>query len=85
MDQYEIPKMCKAGVVTKEGKDFEIDENGGLVDGLLAGIVAGTPAARSGVGMHSDAAASAKVRKDHEEGRLGGASVSTFTRCVSYG
>lgn len=56
--------------------DFAFDENGELIEGLLGQIVAGTPAARSGVGMQSDAAASAKVRKDHEEGRVGGVPVS---------
>ncbi|KAH7398699.1 Rec8 like protein-domain-containing protein [Phaeosphaeria sp. MPI-PUGE-AT-0046c] len=53
--------------------DFAFDENGELVESLLAPVVAGTPAGRSRAAMHSDADASAKVRRDHEEGRMGGA------------
>jgi hypothetical protein len=56
--------------------DFGFDENGELIEGPLAPRVAGTPAARSGAAMHSNAGASAKVRKEHEEGRMVGAQVS---------
>jgi hypothetical protein len=54
------------------------DENGEIVEAPAVHDVAGTPAARSGAAMHSDAgaSASAKVRRDHEEGRMGGAQVS---------
>ncbi|KAH6351706.1 hypothetical protein HBI37_038350 [Parastagonospora nodorum] len=56
--------------------DFGFDENGELIEGpLVMPPVAGTPAARSAAGMHSDAGASTKVRKEHEEGRMGGAQI----------
>jgi hypothetical protein len=62
---------------------FSFDENGELFEAPPAQNVAATPAARSGTAMHSDAAASAKVRKEHEEGRMGGAQVSsTAIFCV---
>ncbi|KAH8717092.1 Rec8 like protein-domain-containing protein [Phaeosphaeriaceae sp. PMI808] len=50
---------------------FTFDENGELVDGLEARIVAGTPAGHSGTVVHSDAGASERVWREHEEGRLG--------------
>lgn len=53
--------------------EFTFDENGDYVE--IAPKV-GTPAARSAAAMHSDAAASAKVRQEHEEGREGGIQVS---------
>jgi meiotic recombination protein REC8 len=56
--------------------DFIFDENGEYLEVPVAQNVAGTPAARSAAAMHSDAGASAKVRKEHEEGRMGGAQVS---------
>jgi len=57
--------------------DFGFDENGELIEGpQVVPHVAGTPVARSAAGMHSDAGASAKVRKEHEEGRMGGTQVS---------
>jgi hypothetical protein len=56
--------------------DFTFDENGELVEDLQARAVAGTPAARSAAAMQSDAGASAKVRREHEEGRAGGVQVS---------
>jgi hypothetical protein len=56
--------------------DFMFDENGEYLEVPVAQNVAGTPAARSAAAMHSDAGASAKVRKEHEEGRMGGAQVS---------
>ncbi|KAF1916980.1 Rec8 like protein-domain-containing protein [Ampelomyces quisqualis] len=52
---------------------FSFDENGELFEASPTQNLAATPAARSGTAMHSDAAASAKVRKEHEEGRMGGA------------
>jgi meiotic recombination protein REC8 len=59
--------------------DFAFDENGELVERSSVHDVAATPAAHSGVAMHSDAGASAKVRRDHEEGRMGAAQVSFTT------
>jgi meiotic recombination protein REC8 len=56
--------------------EFVFDENGELSEVPQAQRGAGTPAARSGAAMHSDAGASAKVRQEHEEGRTGGAQVS---------
>jgi hypothetical protein len=56
--------------------DFTFDENGELVEDLPGRAVAGTPAARSVAAMQSDAGASAKVRREHEEGRAGGVQVS---------
>jgi hypothetical protein len=63
--------------------DFMFDENGEFVEAPAVKNVAGTPAARSGAAIHSDAGASAKVRKDHEEGRMGGAEVSFTTLCYA--
>jgi hypothetical protein len=59
--------------------DFMFDENGEFVEVQVPQNGAGTPAARSVAGMQSDAGASAKVRKEHEEGRMGGAQVSFTT------
>jgi hypothetical protein len=56
--------------------EFAFDENGELIEVPQAQRGAGTPAARSMATMHSDAGASAKVRQEHEEGRIGGAQVS---------
>jgi hypothetical protein len=55
---------------------FGFDEDGMLFEGPPAAKVAGTPAAQSGVGMLSDGGASAKVRKEHGEGRTDGVQVS---------
>ncbi|KAL5118213.1 R8 protein [Pleosporales sp. CAS-2024a] len=52
---------------------FGFDENGELIEDFDGIRAAQTPAARSGAGVHSDADASARVRREHEEGRAGGA------------
>jgi hypothetical protein len=62
--------------------DFMFDENGEFLEIPMAQNTAGTPAARSAAAMHSDAGASAKVRREHEEGRMGRAQVS-FTTLLS--
>jgi meiotic recombination protein REC8 len=58
------------------------DENGEFVEVQVPQNGAGTPAARSVAGMQSDVGASAKVRKEHEEGRTGGAQVSFTAICL---
>lgn len=52
--------------------EFTFGDDGELIEGN----VAGTPAARSAAAIQSDAGASAKVRKEHEEGRAGAVQVS---------
>jgi hypothetical protein len=59
--------------------EFMFDENGEFLEVPVAQNVAGTPAAQSAAAMHSDAGASAKVRREHEEGRMGGAQASLTT------
>jgi meiotic recombination protein REC8 len=61
--------------------DFTFDENGEFVEALAVQNAVETPAARSGAAMHSDAGASAKVRKEHEDGRMGGTQVSLTAFC----
>jgi meiotic recombination protein REC8 len=61
--------------------EFMFDENGEFLEVPIAQNVAETPAAQSAVAMHSDAGASAKVRWEHDEGRMGGAQVSFTTLC----
>ncbi|KAH7075757.1 Rec8 like protein-domain-containing protein [Paraphoma chrysanthemicola] len=53
--------------------EFTFDENGELIDGPAVRAPAGMPAAQGGATMHSDAGASEKVRRDHEEGQFGAA------------
>jgi meiotic recombination protein REC8 len=53
---------------------FTFDNNGNYIEPPSPKALAGTPA--RGVGMLSDAGTSARVRTEHEEGRLGGAQVS---------
>jgi meiotic recombination protein REC8 len=62
--------------IVLEDPVFGFDDDGMLFEGPPAEKVAGTPAAQSGAAMLSDAGASAKVRREHEEGRMGGVQVS---------
>jgi hypothetical protein len=62
--------------------DFMFDENGEFVEVQVPQNGAATPAARSVAGMQSDAGASVKVRKEHEEGRMGGEQVSFTAICL---
>jgi hypothetical protein len=53
--------------------EFTFDENGEFVENAPEKDVLGTPAVGA---MQSDAGASAKVRREHEEGRAGAGEVS---------
>ncbi|KAF2830191.1 hypothetical protein CC86DRAFT_464616 [Ophiobolus disseminans] len=52
--------------------EFTFDDNGEWVENAPRSGAVETPAARSAGPMQSDAGASAKVRREHEEGREGG-------------
>jgi meiotic recombination protein REC8 len=65
--------------------EFTFNEDGELVEIPSARTVAGTPSAHGRSAMKSDADASAKVRRDHEERRMDGAHVSiTAIYCCFY-
>lgn len=55
---------------------FTFNEDGDVVDLDIARPIVATPMPRQGATMASDAAASARVRAEHEEGQQGGAEVS---------
>lgn len=63
---------------------FTIGEDGDLVDLPVRSSVARTPGTGLGSAMHSDAGASAKVRRDHEEGRQAGNEVSLTGFCPRF-
>jgi meiotic recombination protein REC8 len=63
-------------LIQLEEPDFTFDIDGNYVEGPPSKVVAGTPAAQQGTGMHSDAGASARVRREHEEGHDDGVQVS---------
>lgn len=62
--------------------DFTFGEDGDLIDFTTGQHAPATPAAGEGVSMHSDAGASARVRREHEEGRHAGDQVSVAA--ISY-
>jgi hypothetical protein len=64
--------------------DFMFNENGEFVEVQVPQNGAGTPAARSVAEMQNDAGASAKVRKEHEEGRMGCEQVSLTAFCFLF-
>jgi hypothetical protein len=74
--------LCVDDIIQLEEPDFTFDNDGNLVEGPPSKAAPGTPAAHRGAGMHSDVGASARVRREHEEGHVGGVQVS-FT-AVSY-
>ena len=56
--------------------DFTFGDDGDIIDLTTENAVARTPGVPGGATMHSDAGASARVRREHEEGRRGDAQVS---------
>ncbi|KAF1996152.1 hypothetical protein P154DRAFT_623379 [Amniculicola lignicola CBS 123094] len=56
-----------------EEADFDIDDDGMVLDFTPGRQAPGTPAVPEGVMAHSDAGASARVRREHEEGQDAGA------------
>jgi meiotic recombination protein REC8 len=72
--------MLGAGdMIEIEDPDFMFGDNGELIDIPRGSAAAETPAGPAGVAMSGDAAASVRVRREHEEGRQAGFQVS-FTR-----
>ena len=57
--------------------DFDFDDYGGVIEHPTDETIQATPAAPGGAGMLSDAAASARVRMEHEAGQQGNAQVSS--------
>jgi meiotic recombination protein REC8 len=69
--------MLGAGdMVEIEDPDFMFGDNGEIIDVPRGSAAAGTPAGPAGAAMSGDAGASARVRREHEEGRQAGAQVS---------
>jgi hypothetical protein len=69
--------MLGAGdMVEIEDPDFMFNDNGEIIDVPQGSAAAGTPAGPAGAAMSGDAEASARVRREHEEGRQAGAQVS---------
>ena len=58
--------------------DFSFDAEGNLLEFTPIQQISSTPAVGEGRALGSDAGASAKVRKEHEEGLKAGADVSCF-------
>lgn len=58
--------------------DFGFDAEGNLLEFTSIQRISSTPAVGEGRALGSDAGASAKVRKEHEEGLKAGADVSCF-------
>lgn len=65
------------GTGNENDPGFTFDDDGNFIDGPSPKVPAGIPA--GGAGMLSDAGASARVRREHEEGRMGGPQVSFTT------
>jgi hypothetical protein len=69
--------MLGAGdMVEIEDPDFMFGENGEIIDVPQGSAAARTPAAPAGAAMSGDARASARVRREHEEGRQAGIQVN---------
>ena len=70
--------MLGAGdMVELEDPDFAFGDDGELIDVPRGNAAVGTPARPAGAAMSGDAAASARVRREHEEGRQAGGQVSS--------
>ena len=63
-------------LIQLEEPDFTFDIDGNYVEGPPSKVAAGTPAAQRSTGIHSDAGASARVRREHQEGHDDGNQVS---------
>lgn len=91
-DEYSGSVGGMAGMLGGEGvpeyleADFDIDDDGNVLEFDAGGAIAGTPLNQQGPIMHSDAAASAGVRENLEEGQQGGAEVSSPASllCIFY-
>jgi hypothetical protein len=63
-------------MVEIEDPDFTFNDDGEIIDMPRGSVAILTPAGPAGIAMSGDAGASARVRREHEEGRQAGAQVS---------